>query len=76
MPRYYFDIRESNDVSADEEGLELPDVKAAEVEAAQTLAEMAKATLGGAERHYLAVEVRTDDGPLFKAALVYEMTRH
>jgi hypothetical protein len=42
VPRHYFDIRDGEAIAVDEEGLELPDLKAAEIEAAQSLAHMAK----------------------------------
>ena len=75
MPRYYFDIRDGEAIAADEEGLELPDLKAAEIEAAQSLAHMARDMPPGTERHHMAIEVRTDDGPIFKAAFIFELTR-
>ncbi|WP_312022760.1 DUF6894 family protein [Bradyrhizobium sp. 2S1] len=40
MERYFFDIQSGRDLFADEEGLSLLSQKAAEVEAAQTLAGM------------------------------------
>jgi hypothetical protein len=76
MPRYYFDIRENDAVAVDEEGFELPNLKAAEVEAARSLADMAKSMPNGTENHHLVIEVRTTDGPAFKAMFVYELTRH
>jgi hypothetical protein len=42
MPRYYFDIRDGEDLYPDEEGLDLPDLRSAEVEAATSLAMMAR----------------------------------
>ena len=35
MPQYFFHVRDHNKVFADEEGQELPDVDAAEIEAAE-----------------------------------------
>jgi hypothetical protein len=75
MPRYYFDIRDNEAIAVDEEGLELPDLRAAEIEAAQSLAHMAKDMAPGTERHHMAIEVRTDDGPVFQAAFIFELTR-
>ena len=75
MPRYFFDIRDGDAIAVDEEGLDLPDLRAAEVEAAQSLAHMAKDMPAGAERHDMAIEVRTVNGPLFKAAFVFAITR-
>jgi hypothetical protein len=75
MPRYYFDIRDGESIAVDEEGLELPDLTAAEVEAAQSLGDLAKDTPPGTESHHMAIEVRTDDVPIFKAAFIFELTR-
>jgi uncharacterized protein DUF6894 len=71
MIRYYFDIRDGEDLYPDEEGLELADQTAAEVEAAQSLASMAKDVAPLDERRDMAIEVRTEFGPLFKAALIF-----
>jgi hypothetical protein len=76
MPRYYFDIRDGDDLYSDEEGLDLPDLRAAEVEAARSLAHMARDKLPtAADRHQMAIEVRTPDGPLFRAAFIFEISR-
>jgi hypothetical protein len=37
---------------------------------------MAKAAEASDERRVLAIEVRTDEGPAFKAALIFNSTRH
>jgi hypothetical protein len=42
MPRYYFDVRNDQAISLDEEGLELLDVEAVQGEAARALADMAR----------------------------------
>ena len=76
MPRYYFDIRENDTLVVDEEGLELPDLRAAEIEAAASLGHMARDALPGAERHHMAIEVRTvQDGGVFKATFLFETAR-
>ena len=74
MPRYYFDIQENDATATDEAGLELPDLQAAEIEAAQSLVDMAKNMPPGLERHDLEIVVRTDDGPVFTAAFNYKLT--
>ena len=76
MARYYFDMREGDDLVANEEGMEIPDLKAAEVEAASSLLAMAKDCDPSVDCHRLAIEVRTDRGPLFQVAFLFEMTRH
>jgi hypothetical protein len=42
MKRYFFDIREGDQVAIDEEGKELPHVEAAQEEAARSLADLAR----------------------------------
>ena len=42
MPRYYFDMREGDEIAPDEEGMELSTMEAVEEEAAHTLADMAR----------------------------------
>jgi hypothetical protein len=78
MPWYYFDIRDGDALYPDDEGLDLSDQRAAEVEAARSLAEMAKDLPVTEERHSMAIEVRTRDGPAFQAAFIYSAapTRH
>jgi uncharacterized protein DUF6894 len=73
--RYYFDIRDGVDLCPDEEGLELPNQGAAEIEAAQSLVGMAKDLLRLNQRRDMAMEVRTELGPLFQAAFIFEITR-
>lgn len=69
--RYYFDIRNGQDFYRDEEGIILPDLRAAEIEAVNSLHEMASQLPTVDERHDMAIEVRSMDGPLFQAALIY-----
>ncbi len=71
MTRYFFDIQSGRDCFSDEEGIELPDQKAAEIEAMQTLIGIARDSLLGNEKPDMAIEVRSATGPLFCAALVY-----
>ncbi|WFU44463.1 hypothetical protein QA640_19670 [Bradyrhizobium sp. CB82] len=70
--RYYFDIRDGSDLQADEVGLELPCQRAAEMEAARTLAGMAQdhATLD--RQRNMVIEVRTGAGSIFTAAFILE----
>ena len=76
MPRFYFDICENDEIATDEVGLELPDLHAAEIEATQSLADMAKDMLPGIDGQNIGVVVRNERGPLFKAAIIYDFTRH
>jgi hypothetical protein len=75
MPKYYFDIRENDEIAVDELGMDLPDLRAAAVEAAQSLADMAKDVSPDSDCYSLAIEVRYGDKPLFKTAIGYEFRR-
>ena len=75
MTRYYFDIRDSTGLYPDEEGLEFPTQRDAEVEAAETLAGLARDLASLDERQDVAVEVRTDRGSLFQAAFIFSSNR-
>jgi hypothetical protein len=78
MMRFYFDIREAGRVIPDEEGVVLPDMEAVQREAAQSLVEIARDAIwnyGRDEPLQLAIEARTDDGPILQAKLVFEMVR-
>ena len=72
MMRYYFDTRDGEAFCADEEGMELSDRTAAAIEAANSLADMARGLSRLDERHRMAVEVRTSAGPVFQAAFIFE----
>ena len=45
MPRYYFDVRDGESVSTDDEGIDLRTLESAWLEAALSAAELAKDTL-------------------------------
>lgn len=42
MTRYYFDIKDGDDLALDEEGLELPAIKAAQVAAARSFSRLSQ----------------------------------
>lgn len=71
MERFFFDIQSSRDFFADEEGLRLPNQKAAQLEALQTLAGIAKESISGGERPDLAVEVRSTSERLFCVSIIH-----
>lgn len=75
MVRYYFDIRDNSGLAVDDEGLELQTQLEAEIEAAMSLADLAKDFAD--MRQDVAVEVRTAAGQVFQAAFVFNrsMTR-
>jgi len=66
--RYYFDLRDGNDLAIDEEGSYFLSLEAAQEEAALSLAHMARDAVKELCRyptHKMEVEVRDDAGPLF-----------
>jgi hypothetical protein len=72
MPRYYFDIRDGASLCKDDEGLELADLKAAKMETAETLAEIAREIAPLEEDQQIAIEVRTAEGRVFDARLCFK----
>jgi len=81
MARYFFDLRDGDNLAVDEEGIELPSLERVQEEAASSLAEMARervveAVQNGA--HHMAIEVRDEDGPLMKVLFTFaaNRTRH
>lgn len=78
MPRYYFDLTDGVGTALDEEGLELPDLAAAQDEAAKALADMTRdavrAHAGGAAQRML-IEVRDEDGPVMHVRFSFEVER-
>jgi hypothetical protein len=71
MGRYFFDIQSGREFFADEEGLRLPDDKAAEIEALQTLQGIAKDSVFPNQRPDLAIEVRSPTDRLFCVSIIY-----
>jgi hypothetical protein len=65
MRRYYFDLVDGSDVALDEEGIELPDVQAAQEEAAAALAALVnemRQTVNQKNLIDLAIDVRDNAG--------------
>ncbi len=76
MARYYFDVRDGEVLTRDDEGLEFRGIDAASDEAARTLAEIACDVLPGAAHRVLAIEVRDETRELvLKAQLTFEIAR-
>jgi len=79
MTRYYFDLRDGDNVVPDEEGLELYDIEAVRTEAAYALTDLARdvirAKLISGGTRDLAVEVRDDHGPVMLARFQFEIQR-
>lgn len=75
MIRYFFDIRDDRELYPDEEGMEFSTQREAEMEAAHTLAGLARDLAGQEERPDVAIEVRTESGRVFQAALTFEANK-
>ena len=79
MTRYYFDLRDNEMPTVDEEGMVLPTLQAVQIEAARSLVDMAKhaiwekATVLG---HRMAIEVRDENGPVLQAKFTFELDHH
>ena len=70
--RYYFDIRDGDGLSVDEEGMTLPDLVAAQEEAARSLVDIIRNTpRGKGSRAHLAIDVRDDNGPVLQASIAF-----
>ena len=62
MPRYYFDIREGARFTPGDEGLEFPDLKAAEQEAREAAASIAQHLLPKGDLPEVTLELRNEHG--------------
>jgi hypothetical protein len=58
MTRFYFDWRDNEEFFEDDEGMDLPGLNEAKVEACRSLIERARDVMPGADRHSLSIEVR------------------
>lgn len=72
MPRFYFDIRDGSRLCLDEEGLELPDLQAAKVEATHSLADLANDIKPDGHDADVSVHVRYNDEVVFRAGIVID----
>ena len=78
MKRYFFDLRDNDELTRDDEGLELSTMEAVQEEAARSLADMARDASwrphNGAG-HRMAIEVRDDTGPVLQAKFTFQIER-
>jgi hypothetical protein len=72
MIQNFFYIRDDRELYPDEDGITFSTQREAEMEAAHTLAGLARDLAGGEDRPDVAVEVRTEAGRVFQAALTFE----
>jgi hypothetical protein len=80
MMRYYFDLRDGNELAPDEEGIELWSRERVEEEATKSLAEFARDAFrehlsGGGSARRFAIEVWTDYGPVLQARFTFEIAK-
>jgi len=76
MTRYFFDVLNNGNVASDDEGMILPSMDAARREAYRTLGDLAHDTLrsiGAPTSPRVGIEVRTSDGPIFEAAILWNL---
>ena len=78
MRRYFFDLRDGDDLSVDEEGLEVLSLLRVQEEAANSLAEclrerVVEAIADDAEDNAqeIAIQVRDEDGPIMAVMFVF-----
>jgi uncharacterized protein DUF6894 len=81
MARYFFDLRDEDDIAFDEEGLELKDIRAVQDEAARSLADMGRDEVrrhagDPNKRRRMAIEVRDDNGPVLEVKFAFEISKH
>jgi uncharacterized protein DUF6894 len=79
MPIYYFDLRNGDELSPDEEGTDLPTMDDVQDEAAYALSDMlrdeTRVTNGNPLARHLTIEVRDAEGPLLDAKFAFEIKR-
>jgi uncharacterized protein DUF6894 len=79
MAMYYFDLRNGDDLSPDEEGTELATIDEVQDEAAYALSDMlrgeVRVTNGHPLARHLTIEVRDDQGPIMHTKFSFEMKR-
>jgi hypothetical protein len=80
MGLYFFDMRVGAELLADEDGLELPNLKAVQIEAARSLGDLAQHALWTKAEsilgHRMAIEVRDGAGPVLQVRFTFEIERH
>lgn len=78
MARYYFDLRDGDELIVDEEGLELRDTRAVQREAALSVSGFARDGVGrfnGAQSLQMAIAVRDEHGPVMEVKFSFEIVR-
>jgi hypothetical protein len=73
MTHYYFDFRDNDEFFPDDVGLEFSSLEEAKAEASRALAEVARDVLPASSVRILAIETRTDQGPVMRVSLRFEI---
>jgi hypothetical protein len=73
MPRYYFDTRDNEKFVPDELGLEITSFEKVRAVASVAMADLARDVLPGSMARELAIEVRSDVGPVLRVSLRFEV---
>jgi len=73
MARYYFDTRDNDVLEVDLIGVELPSLDAVKKAASAAMADLAKDALPGSIVRTLAIEVRSERGPVLRVSLRFEV---
>lgn len=74
MPRYHFDLRDGEAFIVDEEGMELPDIESAQMEAAEFLSDSVKVLTDRRSDplgYSMGIEVRDPEGSLFQLSFMF-----
>lgn len=73
MVRYYFDVREGDHVTIDDEGMEFATRERALLEAAQSVAELARDQIPmHPTGHRIVIEARDSEGPILSVRVIFE----
>lgn len=79
MKRYYFDMRDGDEVIPDEEGMELATMKAVQREAALALVDLTRDEIGLGQSdgpgRLMAIDVRYDNGPVLAVTFQFTFDR-
>ena len=77
MTRYYFDLVDSDGITTDDEGIDLPSMQRVQEEAGRSLADMARDAVVRLDRNaiYMAIEVRDNSGPVMHLKFTFEIDR-
>lgn len=73
MPLFFFHTRDDDAYLEDDVGIVLPGLEEAKIEAARSLAELAKDVIPGSQRRTLIVEVRDSRQLVMETRLEFEV---